>query len=385
MYRHLRFVLIVLLCVGCLEPYAPPISAGSDNSLVVDGHLDSNGSATVKLTRAIPLSSFAVPPLEEEAIVTITSSSGEIFNLVETQPGNYSVDKLTVNKQATYSLHIRTSDGNEYVSDEVQIHPTPSIDKVYYSVSATGDGLEIKADSRDTNPNTTGYYLWESIETYQYHSTYFSRYKRVDGQPILRRPFEYVDTCWREERVPIITTSTNKLSENFISGKVLTTINLQSPKISMRYSMLVRQRAISGQEYTYRTQLAKTEKQGTLFAEIPGSVVSNLHSTTNANEFVLGYFRGQEIKEKRIFIDRLELPLELQVTAPDEICDLEGTCPTRVPSTGPNQCIDVELLSENKIIISSYEVQNAIVYLFTPIECGDCRQRGGVTRKPDFW
>jgi len=386
MYRHLRSVLILLLCVSCLEPYAPAVDAISVNSLVVDGHLDADGSAIVKLTRALPLTSYADQPLEKAAVVTISSNTGKIFNLIEKEPGIYSAEKLAVDKQSMYTLHIRTSGGKEYESDVVRIHPTPDIDNVYHTFSASGEDLEIRTDSRDDNPNSTGYYLWESVETYMYHSTYFSRYKRENGLPVLRSKPEYVDTCWREVALPHVTLSTNRLSNNTISGKILTTINKHSPRISMRYSILARQRSISEQEYNYRVQLEKTtNEQGSIFAEIPGPVVSNVHSIDNPDEYVLGYFSGQEIKEKRIFIGHKDLPLTFQAEPFPEVCDLEGTCPTRALPSGPSQCVDVELLSESKIIISSYEFQNSIIYLFAPVECGDCTKKGGVTRMPDYW
>ncbi|MEJ0031027.1 MAG: DUF4249 family protein [Bacteroidota bacterium] len=113
-------------------------------------------------------------------------------------------------------------------------------------------------DSRDTDPDATGYYAYESLETYEYHSSYFSRFKRIDGTPHLRAKGEFVDTCWRDEQVPIVLTSTKKLSTNYIFGKVIARLPKLSPKLSMRYSILVRLRSISEQEYNYRTQLAKT-------------------------------------------------------------------------------------------------------------------------------
>jgi hypothetical protein len=66
-------------------------------------------------------------------------------------------------------------------------------------------------------------------------------------------------------------------------------------------------------------------------------------------------------------------------------CDLETTCPVNAPVGGPNQCIDVNLLGETKVIISSFEYQNFVVFTFTPQECGDCRAKGGTTTQPYYW
>ena len=385
--RSLKYIAVCLfVCVGCVEPYTPHIDPVSLNALVVDGHIDASGNGTVKLSRALPLYSVANSPKEAGAIVTIESSNGEILSLPETAAGTYNADNLPIDKESSYVLHIHTADGKDYESDTVQIYPTPAVDKIYFTVSPSGDDVELRTDSQDNDPNATGYYAWECIETYEYRSQFFSRFKRVGGVPMLRKHNEFVDTCWLELPIPLTLTSTKKLNQNIISGHKLTTINKFSPKISRRYSILVRQRAISEQEYNYRIQLSKTtDGQESIFAVIPGPVVSNVHSTTDVHEIVLGYFRGQDIKEQRFFLGRGILPESLRVPLPPETCDLETTCPTNTPSTGPNTCIDIELLSESKIVITSFEFRNSTVYVFSTNECGDCRVKGGKTTKPVYW
>ncbi|MEI9918922.1 MAG: DUF4249 domain-containing protein [Bacteroidota bacterium] len=380
--------LLFLLCFGCLEPYTPPISYAGSNALVIDGYVDANGNAFVKLSRTLPIDSYANFPVEAGAAVTIQSSTGENFTLTESKPGEYAAANLPIVNQTTnYKLHIKTSANLEYESDDVQVHSTPVVGRVYFQTSATGESIEVKTDSRDTDPNATGYYGYESIETYEYHSSYFSRYKRIDGVPHLRVRGEFVDTCWRDERIPIVLASTKKLSTNLIFGKVISILPKQSPKISMRYSILVKLRAMSEHEYNYRAQLAKTNNgQNSIFAEIPGAVLGNVHSVTNPDEFVFGYFWGQEVEQHRFFIENSELPFEFQAEPPlGQGCDLETTCPVNAPVEGPSQCIDVVLLSDTKILISSFEFQNFVVYTFTPNECGDCRIKGGTTQRPWYW
>jgi hypothetical protein len=379
--------LLFLLCFGCLEPYTPPVSSDNADALVIDGYLDATGIAWIKLSRTLSLTSYADFPTERGATVTIESSGGESLRLSESTPGEYTAINLPVSTTANYKLHIRTSAGREYESDDVQVHPTPVIAKLYYGLSATGEDVEVKIDTRDVNPEATGYYAWESIETYEYHSSYFSRYKRIDGVPHLRVKGEFIDTCWRDEKIPIVLTSTKRLSSNLIFGKVISKLPKLSPKISMRYSILARMRSISEQEYNYRIQLQKTNSgQGSIFAEIPGAVFGNVHSTTNPKETVLGYFWGQHVQERRFFIENSELPTEFQDPQPlGQGCDLETTCPVDAPPMGPNQCIDVNLLSESKVLISSFEFRNFVVYTFTPNECGDCRIKGGTTIKPWYW
>jgi len=385
--KPLSVLILFMLCLGCVEPFSPNVSVVQVNAMVVDGYIDAGGDAIVKLTRALPLLSFAEVPKVTGAIVTIESSDGESFNLAENSPATYSATNLDVNTKSKYTLHVRVPDGNEFISDQVTIHPTPPVGKVYYTFSASGDDIELRTDSEDTNPDGTGYYLWECMETYEYRSTLFSRYKRVNGVPLLRRQHEYVDTCWRETPIPVIVGTTKRLSKNLISGQLLTRINKLDLKISRRYRIAVRQRAISEQEFIYRTQLKKTsDLQGSLFAEIPGPVVSNVRSTTNSTEYVLGYFRGQQVQQKVLYVSRIELPQQFQVEPPiPQQCGLEAACPTNMPVRGPNTCIDINLLSDTKIVITSFEFQNSTVYTFAPIECGDCRVVGGKTEPPPYW
>jgi hypothetical protein len=379
--------LLFLLCFGCLEPYSPPAQTDNTNALVIDGYIDATGNAAVQLSRTLPLSSYADFPSEKSATVTIESSTGESFRLSEGPVGQYNAANLPVNSTTSYNIHIQTSDGHEYKSDKVQIHPTPEIARLYFGVSATGEEIEVKVDTRDVSPNATGYYAWESFETYEYHTPYFSRYKRINGIPHLRVKGEFIDTCWRDVQLPIVVTTTKRLSSNLIFGKVISRLPKLSPKISMRYSILARMRSISEQEYDYRIQLTKTNTgQNSIFAEIPGPVSGNVHSTTDPGELVLGYFWGQDVKARRFFIENSELPPDFQQDASlEDGCDLETSCPVDQPPSGPNQCIDVNLLSDTKTIISSFEYRNFVVYTFTPNKCGDCRVKGGTTTRPWYW
>src|ERR1041384_4915002 len=102
--------LLFLLCFGCLEPYSPPGNFGDAKALVIDGYLDAAGNASINLSRTLPLSSYADFPVEQNAIVTIESSTGENFKLNEGAGGLYTASGLPVNSTTLYTLHIHTSD-----------------------------------------------------------------------------------------------------------------------------------------------------------------------------------------------------------------------------------------------------------------------------------
>jgi hypothetical protein len=387
--RPIKSILIILfVCDGCLDPFAPPASTNTLNALVVDGYIDSGGFASVTLSRTIPLDTDRDTPSERDATVTIESSKGQVFELEEGDSATYTASNLIVDLNSKYSLHIKTSGGDEYRSDEVTIEPTPPIDSIYFTISPARENIEINVDTHDNASTGTGYYLWDCIETYEYHAATFSGYKLINHEAVPRALDEQVSICWRTEPTPIIIASTHQLSSDLVKSQHITLLPKQSQKIQYRYSILVRQRVISSEEYDYRSQVQKsTEVQGSLFATIPGSVVSNVHSINNADEYVLGYFRGQDVREQRFFMNAEELPDDFLGWADTGPCEQDATCNIEQPVVGPSNCLLLSSLGAETIITSAvFDIfHNPLFYFYTTADCGDCRSKGGVTTKPDFW
>src|SRR5690348_29608 len=75
--RALQSIILVILSVGCVEPYMPPLNEDTSKFLVVDGYVSSDGSAVVHLGRSVPLTHADNFPPESKAVVTIRSSSGK--------------------------------------------------------------------------------------------------------------------------------------------------------------------------------------------------------------------------------------------------------------------------------------------------------------------
>ena len=388
--RAFRSFITLFLCTACIESYTPPLNSEAINALVVDGYISSNGSASVTLSHTISVRSNADTPGEPGATVTIQSSDGKTFTLTEGDSATYTASNLSVDKNSTYTLHIKTSKGKEYISDEMVIHPTPPIDSIFFEVSNTGEELDIRVNSGSNTTVSNGYYVWDGIETYEYHATNHSDYKFVNGVPIPREPSEQVYVCWRTTQTNAVIASTKNFTSDVISSQRVTSIEKFSPKISTRYSILVRQRVVSEEEYSFLSQIQKTtEQQGSLFSVIPGAVVSNIRSLNDDDEYVLGYFRAQDVQEKRFFIDFKDLPRPFQIPGPAQNCYSEATCRTDQPPplNGPNGCLELYVLGGDVSIL--FPIVNgrgdAVAWFYTTSDCGDCRTKGGVTTRPDFW
>lgn len=384
--KFLRYFFLVALCVSCIDPYIPPFSLEKASFIVVDGYISIDGTAYVKLSRSIPLSSDVAFPRERDATVTIKSTSGETFSLTEVD-SIYIASNLNVSADERYTLNIKTTDGGEYVSDEVQVYSTPPIDDIMFSFPEKRDLLEIRVSAKDPNPNSTGFYLWDMIETYEYHAPIYAGFK-IDGDRIIERePEEILYFCYRDVVKPSVMLSTKSLSENVISKFAVARVEKGSEKLSARYSILVKQRAISEAEFAFRTQVQKTsEQQGGIFAVMPGTVVGNVRSQ-NPDEFVLGYFRAQELKEKRFFIEFEDLPKDFQI--PQEgvpTCAPIKTCDIPLPPQYFD-CTPLDNLSDDVLIVTSNTDGRGVItsYNYVVTACGDCTYRGGKTTPPPFW
>lgn len=381
--RWIRNILALVICVSCLDPYSPPIAQEQFDLLVVDGYIDSDGSAYVKLSRTLPLYSIRRTPLESGASVSITSSAGQTFNLTEIDSAVYTASNLNVNNTDTYSLHVTTKAGRKYESNSVIIHPTPDVDSVYVRLMSGGTSIDIVTDSYDTNPDATGYYMIDCIETWLYNVPMQSLWKIVGDDVASRTEEDMITDCWKTLPTPTTIYNAHSLSTNMIKGHRVSNIQKGSQKISRRYSALIRQRSISREEYEFREQLKETtEELGNLFAVIPGAVVGNVHSVDNSKESVLGYFRGQEIKEKRMFVSLIELPISMWGGAVPT-CPIEYTCPKGFPR---GDCFEIKELGNSVVVVRIAPPGGATVQVgFVPIECADCRALGGTTIKPLFW
>ena len=79
------FIFIVLLLFACVKPYDPPAIKSKNSYLVIDGVINTNvnGISTIILSRSKNLADTVSFIPELNAKVTIVSSIGVIYNLVD--------------------------------------------------------------------------------------------------------------------------------------------------------------------------------------------------------------------------------------------------------------------------------------------------------------
>lgn len=370
---------LVVICVvnACIEPYDPRLKDRDVNLLVVDGFLNtSEGMATISLTRTQPVKSADAIPVVSGAAVYIEDGSGNLSPLTETDAGTYSGKVSAPESDARYRLIIRTNDNREYLSHFIAIMETPPIDSISYDVAS--DGLQFAVNTHDP-AKIARHYRWTFTETYEYHSRFNSVYMFTPEEIIFRTPEASIHTCWKTNVSTGIMVASNKhLTESVISQAPLTFIPRASVKISVKYSLLVQQQAITEEEYNYWLTLAKsTENLGGLFDPLPSEVRGNIYSTTDPNERILGYFSAGEITDARKTVTRQEIPSEI---VPYYRNNFDCAVDTILLADIPN-------VSRSILLIDGiFPAGSGLIgYTSSSRECIDCRVLGGTTQKPPFW
>lgn len=355
--------------MGCVESFDLPVREADVRFLVVDGFLNTTtGAVNVTLLRATLVTETDLP-FESNAVIRLEDYENNGFPVTELDSGRYQGSAPLLDPGKQYRLYIKTADGKEYRSAFITLKPTPEIKEV--SWKALPDGTQVTVDTEDS-ANSTRYYRWTFVETWEYHSRYIS-YLHNDERP--RNRDEMIDVCYHT--VPsthIYTTTTSRLTEDKVNNFELSFLPRGTEKLGYRYSILVQQYAISKETYEYLEKLKKTSQDlNGLYAPQPSKVTGNFSSMADADEVVLGYFDAGEVKEKRIFITPEDLPAHLRTIEEDNtICYLDTL------RTGP--------LGSAYSLIESFVTEDGekgITYSFA--ECADCRLKGGVTTKPIFW
>jgi Domain of unknown function (DUF4249) len=388
-YMICTSVLIIMASQGCKKPYLPGISAVSSNYLVVEGIINTGSdSISIRLSRAVPLSSTTKVKPELGANLTIVSSGGGSYQLSETGKGYYKATGINSNSSNTYSLKIVTSNGKVYQSDFVPAKISPPIDSVYYRIQSKSTGLNIFADTHDPSRNST-YYRWEYQETYLIHSAFFSTLylQTVPFDTVLTRsPDNQIYTCWvTDSSSNILLNSSAKLSKDVIAENLVTPIASTSEKIGDRYSILVKQYVLTADAFNYYQQLKKNSEQlGSIFDAQPSELPGNIHCVTTPSEAVIGFITAGSSSQTRIFIDNRDLP----AWPPNESnC---GEAPELFKAQQGNQFVNnvsYYIYSGQLVPISAITQPGSptiLGYMASTAECVDCTLRGS-NKQPSFW
>lgn len=394
-------IIAVFTLYTCIDPYTPKLR-GYDTLLVVDGLItDENSSYSIQLSKTIQ-EQDAVPEKVTDATVFITDEADNSNFLIYQGEGKYKTDSISFRGAVgtTYTLHIITSDGTEYISDPCKMLPVPAIDSVYFMRSEnlinngteTEEGITIYIDSKPDGSNS--YYRWDFDETWKFKVPSPKKYDYLGDE-------EYVpvadvnEFCWKMKKSDVISIeSVVSLQKGSLQKKPVQFIATdKSDRLMMQYSILINQYSISKTEYDFWNNLKSiNETGGDVFSTQPYPVMSNIHNISNPDEKVLGYFQVSAVSKKRkeiLLNDILDLDLPLYHTecvrlelSPDDIPMPKFAPPLTWDGLYRIYCITSDYYFVEPLV--STETNSLVKMVFALPECADCLLTG-TNIKPDFW
>jgi hypothetical protein len=299
--------IFLLISIGCKESYVPPVHSSNKSYLVVEGFINNGQDSTyISLTHTFTLNDTGVVTPELHAKLTVEGKDNSSYPLSEWGNGKYGATSLALNNSLQYRLRIRTAAGKVYLSDFVDLKPSPPIDSI--SWKRTGDGVQIYANTHDPQ-SASHYYRWDYQETWEFHSVYYTYLQWVNDQIQPLSPDPYY-TCWKyASSTSVLLSSSTKLATDEIYQYPIELIPTNSWMISVRYSILVKQYVLTTDAYNYWSDLQKnTEQIGSIFSPQPFAEKGNIHNVADTSEQVVGFLSAGTLQKQRIFITPGQIP-----------------------------------------------------------------------------
>ena len=380
-------ILLSIFMAACVSPYYPNITK-YENLFVVDGQLTNlTGPYKVKLSRTFKYDGSIGSKVTGEpvtgALVKIIDNSGMEIQLKEISSGDYStVDTIFRGVPGkSYKLQIKTSNEVFESGYETLKAPTP-IDKLYWDYKPQdNDGpkrVQLLIDTHDPT-NNTRYYAWDFDETWKFKVPI-----DVGAKPEWKTCYKYNSSTFFNIGTTI------ERNSDIMDKHLLQNIDENSNRLYLRYTLLAKQYSFTEQTYEYFKDLIKlNQNQGTLFDVTPYSLVGNVKNLNNTEIPVLGYFVVAGASQKRVFIDRSDLPVEFNPTDGFNSCSSRMVrVPASLTDFRQNHLVD-SLMGEG---YSIYEQFSVPLDEFTPgwqlslakPLCFNCTLTGEI-KMPDFW
>lgn len=370
-------VLLAVLIAGCKEEI--PLSSGNNESLlVVDGMItDEPGPYTVILSVTSTLGEPDVIPMKG-CTVTLSDNAGYTEMLVENADGVYLTHPEGVRgvPGMEYMLSIQTPDGRNYETPFQKMSPPVEIDSVYSELQTLEEAgypfglpaFQFYTDSEDSSP-AGNFFLWRITETFQYNMDFKLYAIYFNGEILVNNidtisGYDTLYTCWKTQDVKTFYTGkTTNLAASRITHQPLHHVDTRSKRLSIRYSMQLRQYCL-GQDAYYYWESMKEQISGDnfLLAKQPYNPAGNVKNTDDPQETVLGYFTVASVTRKRIFMNRPAVPFYL------DSCYVGMDLESVFKSPGP-------------VFLVVVPAGMGKVHK----DCVDCRTDGGEPRKPSFW
>ncbi|HSP40691.1 MAG TPA: DUF4249 domain-containing protein [Gillisia sp.] len=383
---YIIFLLPVFLFQACVEPYEIDEEVFEDFLVLETTITDEVKHQEIFLNRTYRLQENEPAP-EINASVKITDGQNE-FLFAEASPGHYiSINEFGAAPGVPYILEILTENGDFYQSIPTASPSGNQIDNLYAKrIEYEGeDGVAIFLDNSGPS-ETSRFYKYEYEETYKIVSRLSANVDLIveNGELILicEKPREETVCYNTVDSDNIILTNSGSYSQNMVEGLMLRFIGRQDPVLSHRYSMMVKQYALTREAYTFFSTLKELSASESIFSQNqPGFINGNIFSPDNPEKKIIGYFNVASVSTKRMFFNFLDFygPNELRA-------DFSSDC---TPFT-PNLLLPdirgdlIEQLKSGWVKLATGSCDEPIPYAFVTANCIDCNYWGS-NIVPDFW
>jgi hypothetical protein len=239
----------------------------------------------------------------------------------------------------------------------------------------TREGVQFYMDF-EIEKDSGRYLRWQLVETYEIHNPEHQAWI-YDVDRVTREVPDSSTwrTCWLTHELPeIYTMDLGNVEGISYQGFPLNFVSTETRRLHYRYSLLVRQMAMSKAAYFYWDELGKNiQSQGNLFDKQAALTPGNICNLENDEELVIGYFSISGVREARVFV--AEVP-GLKIYKDPYYC--APGAPPKFLSRMPDQYLPVYMA----VGYIKGERWSGEVHKY----CVDCRAYKGSTHiKPDFW
>jgi len=372
---------LLLAATSCVEEFWPDLGGKYQDAVVIDGMITSQpGPYLVKVSRSISVGNSGLVPLSGFQIM-ISDNLGNSETLQEISPGIYSTAANGIQGYPglKYRIQAVSPAGKVYESEYQELLEPVEVQSLTARFEVKDhEGIHPEEGYQfylNTIPPDTAdrHFIWRLESTYEYESDFKLRFYYA-GVVIPVTNADSLQTCWKTEKIrDFFTFSTRGLNNKVIKDFPLIYVNTEDKKLSVRYSLLVRQYTVSESCWEFWNNIREQNSgEGELYARQPFQVKGNIRNPDNPEEPVFGYFVVAGQSDKRIFVDRPMPPVHFYYS----FCELSewdyqnvGTIYLSLPFEWP--------------IFLTTGPSGARAY--PPQECIDCRLSGGTIEKPSFW
>jgi hypothetical protein len=320
------------LLVSCYKPYTATVES-NEEILIVDGMITNEAvSYEISLSYASPFYSDNTGTPLGSANVYVSDDLGNSYSFIEFNTGSYKSDpmKFTGQSGRTYTLHIKTSDGETYESGPQKLYREYYPDTVYAEadyqktisrfngIVVTVRGANILADINSETDTLPGFrFTSDLVELYIY---------ALEIPPPNIDPPLYFFYCWQTDDISQdITLSENEYSlnrsfadrqeiyfiddETYIEGIVYelgslepdfsyiasATPNRKSFSVSHRV-LYLNQYSLNHETYLYYKSMdEQLSSEGKLFDPIAVQLTGNIKCLTDPNKKACGFFEASAV------------------------------------------------------------------------------------------